>query len=159
MTKFDSLHAYDTFHSHTQSRERPGTHPNESGTIKYPHFDYLHISLCQTVQELQLNQVLTLYMCTNKWRTHVQPCERPETHPHESSTIKVLTLNTCTDTWQTHVLPHERPGTNPKESGTIKYPHFDYIHISLRQMVQVLKLDHVLTLYTCNDMWRTQPRD
>ena len=88
MTKFDTLHAYDTFHSHTQSRERPGTHPNESGTINYPQFDYLHTSLAQTVQELEHDQVLTLYACADMCRTRVQPRERPGTHPNESGTIK-----------------------------------------------------------------------
>ena len=97
----------DTWRTRVQPRERPGTHPNESGTIKYPHFDYLHVSLRQTVQELQLDRVLTLYTCTNTLRTSVQP--------------------------------RERPGTHPNESGTIKYPHCDYLYVSLRQMVQELE--------------------
>ena len=115
--------------THVQPHERPGTHSNESDTIKYPHFDYLHVSLLQMVQELRFDQVLTLYTCTDMWRIRVQPLERP--------------------------------GTHSNESGTIKYPHFDYLHVSLRQMVQELKLDQVLTLYNCTDTRRTrvQPRE
>ena len=61
-----TFYAYtDTCRSRVQPRERPGTHPNESGTIKYPQFDYLHTSLAQTVQELEHDQVLTLYVCAD----------------------------------------------------------------------------------------------
>ena len=33
--------------------ERPGTHLNQSGTPKYPQFDYLLVPLGQMVQELE----------------------------------------------------------------------------------------------------------
>ena len=78
----------DTCRSRVQPRERPGTHPNQSGTIKYPQFDYLHADLAQTVQELEHDQVLTLFTRTDTWRTRVQTRERPGTHPNESGTPK-----------------------------------------------------------------------
>ena len=78
----------DTCCSRVQPRERPGTHPNVSGTIKYPQFDYLHADLAQTVQELEHDQVLTLFTRTDTWRTRVQTRERPGTHPNVSGTPK-----------------------------------------------------------------------
>ena len=42
---------------HMYSHMRDVTHPNVSGTIKYPQFDYLHAALAQTVQELELDKV------------------------------------------------------------------------------------------------------
>ena len=45
----------DTWRTRVWTRERPGTHPNQSGTLKYPHFDPMHTSVAQTVQELQPN--------------------------------------------------------------------------------------------------------
>ena len=59
--EFDTLQLYrhvaDMWWKRVQPHERPGTHPNESGTIKYPHFDYLRISLHQTVQEFDTLQL------------------------------------------------------------------------------------------------------
>ena len=78
----------DTCRSHVEPRERPRTHPNQSGTLKYPHFDPLHTPVAQTVQELELDQVLTLFTCTDTWRTRVRTRERSGTHPNESGTLK-----------------------------------------------------------------------
>ena len=59
--EFDTLQLYrhvaDMWWKPVQPHERPGTHPNESSTIKYPQFDYLHNSLAQIVQELELDPV------------------------------------------------------------------------------------------------------
>ena len=84
-----TLYAYtDTCRSRVQPRERPGTHPNQSGTLKYPHFDPLHTPVAQTVQELELDQVLTLFTRTDTCRTRVRTRERPGTHPNQSGTLK-----------------------------------------------------------------------
>ena len=45
----------DTWRTHVRTSEGPGTHPNQSGTLKYPHFDPLHTSVAQTVKELEPN--------------------------------------------------------------------------------------------------------
>ena len=88
MTKFDTLRVLDMCRTRVRTRERPGTHPNQSGTLKNPHFDPLHTSVARTVQELRLDQVLTLFTRTDTWRTRVQTRERPGTHSNESGTLK-----------------------------------------------------------------------
>ena len=112
-----------------QPRERPGTHPNGSGTIKYPQFDYLHTSLDQTVQELEHDQVWHFtcvwhisFTYTVTWETwdpsqwirhHQLPPVWLFTHLSSSNGSRVRAwpsfdtlhayrhvADTCTDTWE-----------------------------------------------------------
>ena len=85
---FDTLVYADTCRSRVQPCERPGAHPNESGTIKYPPV-WLFIQLSSSNGSgVRAWPSLTLYACTDTWRTRVQTRERPGTHPNESGTPK-----------------------------------------------------------------------